>query len=130
MPKVDQLINKYQDYPAHRLIEMLQHKRDYIPEAIEAAQAVLDSRSIQQAEIDEIVIELATSEKKKRQAATKPLSTAEKLLFVFVPLLGLVYLLFAITDAQTKGQSKRISEMVLFSGIGIVLFAVAIWLFS
>lgn len=130
MPSVEELTQKYQDYPDRRLVEILRYSKDYISEAVEAAQLVLDQRSIQQGEIDKIVEELADKEHEKRKQSNKPLSRGEKMLFMFVPLAGLIFLLMAMTDAQSKGQSKRISEMFLFSGIGLLLFFILMWILN
>lgn len=130
MASVEELIRKYQDYPDRRLVEMLKHRNDYISEAVKAAQAVLDKRSIKQEQIDEIIDELTQKEKEKRAESNRPLSTEEKLLFMFVPLVGLVSLLIAATEEQSKGKAKRVSEIFVFAAIGLLLFSVILWVFG
>ncbi|MCI4671506.1 MAG: hypothetical protein MRZ79_25410 [Bacteroidia bacterium] len=130
MPEVKDLIEKYQEYPDKKLIEMLRYAKDYIPQAVEAAQQILDERSIGQEEIDEIVEKLEQKEKEQLIEKTKPLSEEEKFLFLFIPIVGLIFLLIATTDAQSKGQEKRISEMWMYSGIGMGAWILILFLLN
>ena len=104
------------------------HPADYLPEARKAARAELDRRQISEEKFEETVQSLREERKLERQIARKGLSTGEKLLFLFVPILGFAGWAFFQLKYHNRGEKRKMDQATVYMVGGILLWAILIYM--
>ena len=121
------LIEKYQAYSDERLLEILFHKRDYVPQAVEAAAHWVKERKLTDSRIQEIEKGFREKAQAKVKAAHEPLQSWEKVLFLLIPIIGIAAFLIAQVTYADQGKSKKASDAGLFTLVGGGIWVVLLW---
>ncbi|MEO0582190.1 MAG: hypothetical protein AAF135_08220 [Bacteroidota bacterium] len=121
------LIEKYQDYPDERLLEILFHKRDYVPQAVEAAEYWVKERKLTDSRIQEIEKGFREKAQAKSKAAREPLQAWEKVLFLLIPIVGIAIFLIAQVTYADQGKSKKARDAGLYTLIGSGIWGGLLW---
>ncbi len=83
LPDKTELAKRYAAFSNDRLLDILYHKEDHTPEALEAVRAEINTRNIGVDELETFTVEKKVSNIVSEQTALVPLSLGAKLLFFF-----------------------------------------------
>ncbi|MDB4286284.1 hypothetical protein N9933_03185, partial [bacterium] len=121
---------KFSSYADEKLVEILLHKGDYLPEALEAAADVIAERAISSERMKDLSRQLEEKETQRLVIAKTPLNTAEKVAFVFIPLIGMVVFFIAQLTYHDKGLDQKKRESLTFTLIGVGIWVLVLLLFT
>lgn len=123
-----QIMNTKSDSELLEIVTKL--KDDYQPEAVHAAQAEIEGRGLSETQISKAEIELEEKDKETKRISNEPLSTGQKILFLFF-FWGLIPIAMAGTF-KANGQLKKYKDAwkcmrIGFAiYIGLVIFAIVV----
>lgn len=128
-PTRDELIERYATFGTDRLLEMLDHRDEYTPEAIEVLKAELTKRHVTESEIRHYVAAFGAKNIETTRKAGIPLMLWEKIFFFFIwfsP--GFLSLAFGMNYLE-EGLATKLRQSRFFRIAGF-LFLLLIGYFS
>ena len=115
-------IDLYAAYSNEQLVHILKYPKDYQEEAVMAAKSVLKDRNLSASYIDNILDELEVDAVVKAASAKIPLLKAEKIMYLIIPVLGLIIWSLAIIYYHEKGYKRKKWESAIYMILGYIIW--------
>lgn len=128
MNNIEKFREKMSKLSDEELFDVLAHKKDYVPDAIAAAENELKSRDLPHERIVALRIMAEEKRKEKQERANAPLPWGLKILsFVFA--IGIPQVI-ACESYRNRGYTRRANECWVWMGYGVFFYIVIVILNS
>ncbi len=107
-----------------QLLEIIQHHKDYLPEALQAAELELKNRNIPNSVITSIKLSISDIDKQSDERAKLPLTWDLRILLFLIPF-GFLQILLA-SYYEHNGFKRKGSECWRWMFYGLSVYAIAI----
>jgi hypothetical protein len=127
-PSKEELASRYQKLPDQKLLDIIHHKNDYRPEALDAAIEELKQRNTSTESVTRYVESKKDHQVRKEENAKVPLPLHMRMLFFFAWFITIFFGSAYRLNYHEDGMLKKLRQSSFYSITGIVSLAITTFL--